>query len=537
MILVIPTAGLATRMQPLSCGLPKVLVAHHDRPLIDHILACYSQISLEKVIVVIAPGQHALFEPVLAAYQLRYHFELVVQAQPKGLLNAVLLALKRITKPTSVMVHLADAIFEQPFRANDFKQSFVTLTKVSAQQVKQWCMVGIKKRIVYKFEDKPHRSKLRTAITGTYYFSQWQVLQQAIALVQADAAAIKQGDISALLGLYARACPLYAYYRKDWRDMGTLSNMHQHLFRHDLDGHQVLQSGQFIYKSGRSLAMKNEQFYYSHYLTSACFPRIHTLKSNSIKMDYIPAHSLAYYFLWHAIPNESRTYIIHAFWRWMEQNFYHYRCSRVGYDYQAQTANMYGERIVHRVESWQKGLSAKDQKHLLNDRIIVNGQSLKSWGEIKQLIYDRAQILAKSVRMKHIHGDLHARNILYSPEYNTFYLVDPRGAWGNEHSIWGDIRYDAAKFLHSFHGSYEFIKNRLSLYEELDNGSYLLQMPLTRLGEAQWLDYFCQQWRVAKNDVLWIEALCLLSISKFYRDPALQKQFFLQGLILLNSLL
>ncbi len=537
MILIIPTAGLATRMQPLSYGIPKVLVVHHDKPLLDHILQSYRYISLKKIILVIAPGQRELFETIVAAYELKYCLELVEQPSPLGLLDATLCALKTISILEPVIVHLADAIFDQPFQPIDFQHSFVTLTQVLADQVKHWCMVDVQKGIACAFEDKPQQSKLRSAITGVYYFSHPQILKEAVRSVLSDQAALSTGNISALLAEYTRVCPIGAFYRADWHDMGTLQHMHQHSFQHYLDGHTVQQVGPLIEKSGDSLAMKNELFYYQSSLALECFPRVQKLTSNRIEMDYIPARSLAYYLLWQTLSTDSIEYIIASFWQWIEEHFYEYQPPHLLDYYQAETAVMYGARIIDRVESWQRHLSDQDQRNLFQDQIKVNGQLLKGWSQLREQVRIRSQDLAKTAVIRHIHGDLHCANILYSPEPHVFCLLDPRGAWGNEQSIWGDIRYDAAKFLHSFHGSYEYIKNRLSHYQELPDRSYILQLPLARVKKAQWLDHFCRRWQVKADDIMWIEALCLLSISKFYQDPALQKQFFLQGLNLLNSLL
>ncbi len=537
MILIIPTAGLATRMQPLSYGIPKVLVVHHDKPLIDYILQSYQHVSLKKVILVIAPGQRELFEPILAAYELQYCIELVEQSSPLGLLDATFSALSSIGYQEPVIVHLADAIFEQPFQQTDFEHSFVTLTQVLADQVGHWCMVDVCQGVASAFDDKPKQSKWRSAITGVYYFSNPQVLKDAVRGVMSDQQARGKGNISVLLAEYVRSSPLKAFYRDDWHDMGTLQHMHQHVFQHYLDGHAVQQKGQQIVKSGDSLAMKNELFYYQFCLVPECFPRIQKLGQNQIAMDYIPARSLASYLLWQPLATDSIEYINASFWQWIEEHFYHHLPPVPGGYYLAETAIMYGERIIDRVESWRLKLSDQDQQDLFGDIIKVNGQLLQGWGQLRDQVRLRSQDLAKTAVIRHIHGDLHCANILYSPEPHLFTLLDPRGAWGNEQSIWGDIRYDAAKFLHSFHGSYEYIKNRLSHYEQLSDKSYILQFPLARVKEAQWLDHFCSRWRVKQKDILWIEALCLLSISKFYQDLTLQKQFFLQGLILLNSLL
>ncbi len=55
-----------------------------------------------------------------------------------------------------------------------------------------------------------------------------------------------------------------------------------------------------------------------------------------------------------------------------------------------------------------------------------------------------------------IHGDLCFSNILFDMNSGIFKLIDPRWKFW-EIGIWGDIKYDIAKFRHSVHGRYENI--------------------------------------------------------------------------------
>jgi len=87
--LIIPAAGAGTR---LGSPLPKLLVPVAGQPMIDRLLALYAPF-VERVVVVVAPS---------AAQQVRQHFgggaaeagriTLVVQAEPTGMLDAILLA-------------------------------------------------------------------------------------------------------------------------------------------------------------------------------------------------------------------------------------------------------------------------------------------------------------------------------------------------------------------------------------------------------------------------------------------------------------
>ncbi len=536
MILVIPTAGLATRMLPLSFGLPKVLVSHHDKPLFHHILGCYRDLDITKIVLVVSPQHRELCETLLKVYSAQYRIDLVVQPEPKGLLDAVILGLEGGKSEDPVVVHLSDSIFDQSFQPADFAKSFVAVTHVPADQVHPWCMVQTLDDQAVNFVDKPSICDWGLALTGVYYFSDSQKLYQSLAVVKKDPVALENSNISALLLQYCKKTPLRINHLTGWWDMGTLSRLHGQQFCHIFDGHRVEQQRAQVTKSGSTLAIKNEVFYYQHTLVPACFPRLDRLESTSITMQYLPSNSLAYWFLWQPMPEITKNYITEELWNWMSDHFYQYAPAARS-DFEVHTRHMYGQRIVQRVEDWKGQLPREDVNKLFQTTLQINGMRCLGWDQLKDIVLLKAKQLAKTAVIKHIHGDLHCANILYDPERHIFTCLDPRGAWGDRQSIWGDIRYDAAKFLQSFHGSYEYIKNRLSLFEERSDGSYILQMPHSSVLSTKWLDAFCTRWSIAQPDVLWIESLCLLAISKFYQDKALQKQFFLQGLLLLNSLL
>ena len=62
-----------------------------------------------------------------------------------------------------------------------------------------------------------------------------------------------------------------------------------------------------------------------------------------------------------------------------------------------------------------------------------------------------------------MHGDFCFNNILYDSYSGTIRLIDPRGSFGeNLPGIYGDIKYDLAKLLHSSVYCYDYIVNDLS---------------------------------------------------------------------------
>jgi hypothetical protein len=87
----------------------------------------------------------------------------------------------------------------------------------------------------------------------------------------------------------------------------------------------------------------------------------------------------------------------------------------------------------------------------------VNGETMPS---PEHVIFEMAQIIGppneKEIAL--MHGDFCLSNILFDFRRNSIKLLDPRGyIEPDKPSIYGDIRYDAAKLHHSIVGRYDFI--------------------------------------------------------------------------------
>ncbi len=86
-VLVVPAAGAGTR---LMRSMPKFLVPIAGRPMVHHLLALYAPFT-SAVVVVVAPTAVDEAQAVLREHA-PMPFDICVQAQPTGMLDAVLLA-------------------------------------------------------------------------------------------------------------------------------------------------------------------------------------------------------------------------------------------------------------------------------------------------------------------------------------------------------------------------------------------------------------------------------------------------------------
>lgn len=109
-LLVIPAAGTGSR---LGSTLPKLLVPVNGRPMIAHLLALYRHV-VDGAVVVVAPSAWDAVAEQLSGVQPRV--ELVVQPEPTGMLDAVLLARDAVedARPRRVLITWCDQVAIAP---------------------------------------------------------------------------------------------------------------------------------------------------------------------------------------------------------------------------------------------------------------------------------------------------------------------------------------------------------------------------------------------------------------------------------------
>jgi bifunctional UDP-N-acetylglucosamine pyrophosphorylase/glucosamine-1-phosphate N-acetyltransferase len=107
---VIPAAGSGSR---LGADLPKLLVQVNGRPMLEHLLDLYAG-RVQRAVLVVSPSAVDAVSATVA--QTAVPVELVVQARPTGMLDAILLAADAVkaANPARVLVTWCDQIAITP---------------------------------------------------------------------------------------------------------------------------------------------------------------------------------------------------------------------------------------------------------------------------------------------------------------------------------------------------------------------------------------------------------------------------------------
>jgi UTP--glucose-1-phosphate uridylyltransferase len=112
---VVPVAGLATRLRPLSLGVPKGLLPVAGKPVIRHIVDELAACGIERVVLVTGGGQTG-FEAQFAG-TVSPEVAFAEQPEPRGLGDAILRAAPQLDGPFAIA--LGDALLgrgERPAR-------------------------------------------------------------------------------------------------------------------------------------------------------------------------------------------------------------------------------------------------------------------------------------------------------------------------------------------------------------------------------------------------------------------------------------
>jgi hypothetical protein len=192
------------------------------------------------------------------------------------------------------------------------------------------------------------------------------------------------------------------------------------------------------------------------------FPRvIESLKTDkthaSIKMDYFSYPNIAELQLYRSVEEVQWHRIFNAF-EFVLQKFKTNKGSISKESY----LNFYLGKTISREKENEKWIKANDLNFLLDDDLVINTQECLSFKTLITKTEAAIENLFNENDFCVMHGDFCFNNILYDSYSGTIRLIDPRGSFGEDlPGIYGDIKYDLAKLLHSAVYSYDYIVNDL----------------------------------------------------------------------------
>lgn len=451
--LIIPSAGFAKRLYPLSQNLPKILIKLNGVPLFHLFYKKAQELKVNNIIIAInSEFKRQLEEFVENTYKnLAIPIHIVEVDNPNaGVLYSVYKATSYKECKNNALIMLSDTLYTEKIPLND--KSFVIYKKVEPP-LNRWCLVETDEfGIVKKFWDKPQKEcPTNKALIGIYYVVTRFFNDSAKTVLKGKEKVRGEFQLSQALNKYKNKHSLFTIKaEKDaWHDTGTLitlKNASLDFFVSRNFNYIKIKEGKLIKESSNKNKLRNEFIWYQNVKNKTIIPRIYDYKElpdkAQLEMEICNLNDLGTIFNFcnaeEVFFRQTIKYLLEV----MNKEFYNCNVS-------ADTKyndRMFLEKMLERTGMNQIGV------------YLGLGSKTKN-----KFIMALDEIAQRKFYSK-IHGDLICSNILFDPQKMVIKLIDPRGEYGGL-GIFGDYRYDLAKLLHSVNG-YERIIHDLFIIKD-----------------------------------------------------------------------
>lgn len=146
-------------------------------------------------------------------------------------------------------------------------------------------------------------------------------------------------------------------------------------------------------------------------------------------------------------------------------------------------------------------------------------------------------LINKESKITFVHGDFCFSNILYDFKKNDIKVIDPRGtSFDDEICVYGDVRYDLAKVLHSAIGKYDFIiSDRFKIRD--DGRAISLVLPDHTIDLTELIKHQFERSEYDYREILAITATLFISMLPLHYDrPDRQLGFIVTAINLYKEL-
>lgn len=178
MKVIIPLAGLGTRLRPHTYSKPKPLVSVAGKPVLGHILDELKNLPIEEVILITGYLGNQIKDYVGKNYDFKATY--VEQPEMLGQAHAINLAKEYVQGNTDVLVIFADTIFKTDLsKLTSLKTDGVLYVREVEDPARFGVTVLDKEGIITKLVEKPTEPVSNLAVIGVYYFKDGAGLMQA----------------------------------------------------------------------------------------------------------------------------------------------------------------------------------------------------------------------------------------------------------------------------------------------------------------------------------------------------------------------
>jgi dTDP-glucose pyrophosphorylase len=428
--IVIPAAGEATRLRPLTSNCSKAMVRVHGKPTIEYIIESIYKNCSDIGEIVIVDGKHDDIREWVDKSNYT-NIRCVKQGSLNGPRDAIRVGIEELSnKDLPLVVWLGDAIIlddDLPLGTDFF------LTK-EVEDHFAWCMWDGKKYYNKPAETVPDA----VALVGLYSFKDGQGASYAFET--------KEYDISFALEKYARSTgnSFDRINTDKWYDIGDIASYHRTCAEFLTFKARAFNS--FKYDSDLNVVTKIPNYTNSFAVKTVANEKLWYQSLNSKQRMFVPKLLDDDYGL--SLSYESGTLL--------SDLFIHEDISKSTIDYLIEKVilsirNHFHTKPNHKFlmefsKNASKMWNYKTKERLL--KTFMHKPEYEYYSKVAE------SCMKKATPVQAMHGDLHFGNVLYNPYNDSITLLDPRGEYGDHVGCGGDHLYDLCKLSHDLYHGY-----------------------------------------------------------------------------------
>jgi glucose-1-phosphate thymidylyltransferase len=219
MKVIIPVAGIGTRLRPHTYTVPKVLLHVAGKPILAHILDIVKKLKISELVLITGFLGDQIVEYVKKNYDFKCKF--VEQKELKGLGYAIYKAIPEMKDNEPVLIILGDTIFDadlKPVIHGDYD----SLGVMPVADPRRFGIVEMKGRFVRRLIEKPERPTSHLAVVGVYNIRNTLLLRQCLEHIVKNKITTKNEYqlTDALQLMIDRGAKFKTFKIKGWYDCG-----------------------------------------------------------------------------------------------------------------------------------------------------------------------------------------------------------------------------------------------------------------------------------------------------------------------------
>jgi glucose-1-phosphate thymidylyltransferase len=183
MKVIIPAAGIGTRLRPHTYSAPKALLHVAGKPMLGHILDIVRGLRPSEVILIVGFLGEQIVRYVSRSYRFKCKF--IRQEELKGLGYALSMAVPEMDDREPALIILGDTIFEADLLPV-IRGRYDALGVKKVEDPRRFGIVEMRGGFVKKLVEKPERPKSHLAVVGVYFIRSTALFKESLNRIVAD---------------------------------------------------------------------------------------------------------------------------------------------------------------------------------------------------------------------------------------------------------------------------------------------------------------------------------------------------------------